>query len=379
MTPRAKLLVLTLAALATACGDAPAGPDASGWTWDLPAGLPTPVVPEDNPMSVAKFELGRRLFYDKRLSGNQTQACASCHDQSLAFTDGEAHPKGSTGEVHPRSAMSLVNVGYAATLTWANPVLRELEEQALVPMFGEFPVELGLVGYEDELLARLLADDRYPEMFRAAFPDAVEPIALGNITRALACFERALISGSSEYDRSFYGDAELSDAARRGMSLFFSETHECHHCHGGFNLSDSIRFEGYAFNDTPFHNTGLYSLDGQGAYPADNTGLHKHTGRAADMGRFKAPTLRNIALTAPYMHDGSVATLEEALDHYAAGGRTIEGGMYAGDGSQNPYKSGFVGGFTMSDQERADLVAFLESLTDWDFITDPRFADPFAE
>lgn len=377
MPPR--ILAVVLAALALACADPPDEPAPEEWTWDLPKGLPMPVVPEDNPMSVAKFELGRRLFYDKRLSGNQTQSCASCHDQALAFTDGLAHAEGSTGQIHPRSAMSLVNVAYAATLTWANPVLRELEEQALVPMFGEFPVELGLAGMEDELLARLRADEKYPEMFRAAFPDEDEPIALGTITRAIACFERALISGDSDYDRSYYGDAELSDAARRGMALFFSETHECHHCHGGFNLSDSVRFDGYAFNDAPFHNTGLYNLDGAGAYPTDNTGLFQHTGRAADMGRFKAPTLRNIALTAPYMHDGSVATLEEALDHYAAGGRKIEGGEYAGDGAQNPYKSGFVGGFEMSDQDRADLVAFLESLTDWDFITDPRFGDPFAE
>jgi cytochrome c peroxidase len=377
MPPR--IFAVVLAALAVACAEPPEDPAPEPWAWALPEGLPMPVVPADNPMSVAKFELGRRLFYDKRLSGNQTQSCASCHDQALAFTDGEAHAEGSTGQIHPRGAMSLVNVAYAATLTWANPVQRELEAQALVPMFGEFPVELGLAGMEDELLARLQADDMYPQMFRAAFLDEAEPISLDTITKALACFERALISGDSDYDRSYYAGGELSDAARRGMALFFSETHECHHCHGGFNLSDSVTFDGYAFNDTPFHNTGMYDLDGAGAYPADNIGLSQHTGRAADMGRFKAPTLRNIALTAPYMHDGSMATLEEVLDHYAAGGRTIDSGEYAGDGSQNPYKSGFVGGFEMSAQDRADLVAFLESLTDWAFITDPRFGDPFAE
>ena len=380
MSPR--IPVLALAAALAGCGDAAHSttddPAPEAWTWDLPPGLPMPVVPEDNPMSHAKFELGRRLFHDVRLSGNQTQSCATCHDQSLAFTDGKARGEGSTGEIHPRGPMSLVNVAYAATLTWANPVLRDLEEQALVPLFGEFPVELGLANMEDELLARLRADDVYPDMFRAAFPDAADPISLDGVTKAIACFERALISGDSDYDRSFHGGGDLSDAARRGMALFFSETHECHHCHGGFNFSDSVRFDGYAFNDAPFHNTGLYNLDGAGAYPPDNTGVYQHTARPADMGRFKAPSLRNIALTAPYMHDGSAATLEEALDHYAAGGREIEAGPYAGDGSMNPYKSGFVGGFTMTPQDRADLVAFLESLTDWDFVTDPRFSDPFA-
>jgi cytochrome c peroxidase len=153
---------------------------------------------------------------------------------------------------------------------------------------------------------------------------------------------------------------------------------ECHHCHTGFNFSDSTRHINTGFVSTPFHNTGLYNLDGQGSYPRGNTGVFELTGKENDMGRFRAPSLRNVALTAPYMHDGSVATLQEVINLYAAGGRNITEGEFAGDGRRNPHKSGFVSGFNISDQSKADLVAFLESLTDERFIQNPRFSDPFS-
>jgi cytochrome c peroxidase len=162
------------------------------------------------------------------------------------------------------------------------------------------------------------------------------------------------------------------------MDLFFSERLECFHCHGGFNFSDAVDHARLPEPERAFHNTGLYNVDGNGAYPPGDRGLLALTGNPADMGRFKAPTLRNIAVTAPYMHDGSIATLEEVIDHYAEGGRTIASGPDAGVGSASPLKDPFVSGFVLSDRERADLVAFLESLTDESFLTDPRFSDPFA-
>ncbi|MBM4364440.1 MAG: di-heme enzyme, partial [Deltaproteobacteria bacterium] len=152
---------------------------------------------------------------------------------------------------------------------------------------------------------------------------------------------------------------------------------ECSHCHGGFAFTDSVTFTTLAFDEMPFHNTGLYNLGGDGTYPPDNHGLLGFTDVASDMGRFKAPTLRNIAVTAPYMHDGSIATLDGVLDHYAAGGRTISSGEHAGVGSRNPYKDPLVAGFTLTAERRADLVAFLEALTDEEFLTDPRLADPW--
>jgi cytochrome c peroxidase len=349
------------------------------WDWGLPPGIPAPRVPADNAMSAAKVELGRRLFYDVRLSGNQTQSCGSCHLQELAFTDGMAVSTGSTGDVTARGSMSLANVAYNPVQTWANPALVSLEDQALVPMFGEHPVELGLANMEDELVARLRAEPLYPDLFAEAFPGEADPISVPNTVRAIAAFERTLLSFDSPYDRYFYrGDrAALSEAALRGLDLFNSERLECFHCHGGFNFTDGVMHGGTRIPEIQFHNTGLYNIDGRGGYPPENRGLYEHTGDARDMGRFRAPTLRNITRTAPYMHDGSVADLDAVLDHYAAGGRTIEDGPYAGVGSESPLKNIFLHGFTLSPDERADVMALLASLTDETFLTDPRFSDPW--
>jgi cytochrome c peroxidase len=332
----------------------------------------------DNPMTAAKVELGRRLFYDPRLSVNGKQSCASCHEQGRAFTDGKARAVGTTGEVHPRSSMSIVNIAYTPVLTWANPNMKQLERQALVPMFGEHPVELGLSGKENELLAKLKAEPRYQTMFPAAFPGAADPVSIDNVTRAIAAFERTLISGDSPYDRYLNGQqTAISTSAKRGEALFFSERLECFHCHGGFNFSQTTDHEGKAFAEIEFHNTGLYNLDGKGAFPKDNQGTYDITQRPEDIGRFRAPTLRNIAVTAPYMHDGSIPTLEAVLDHYAAGGRTIRAGQYKGVGRDNPNKSSFVKGFRLTPQEKRDVLNFLRSLTDDGLLRDPRFSDPW--
>ncbi|MEM9598737.1 MAG: MbnH family di-heme enzyme, partial [Acidobacteriota bacterium] len=351
----------------------------SDYDWDLPAGFPRPRVPQDNPMTEAKVELGRYLFYDTRLSGNGQQSCASCHRQELAFTDGLPVAVGSTGEQHPRNSMALVNVAYNAALTWAHPELEILEDQIPIPMFGSHPVELGITGHEDDVLDRLRGAEVYGPLFQQAFPGDIDPVGWENIVDALASFTRALISGNSPYDRFSYGgdhDA-LSPSALRGMDLFLSEDFECHHCHGGFNFSVATAHQTTVFLEKLFHNTGLYDV-GDGAYPQGDQGAFDVTHLPEDTGKFRPPTLRNVAVTAPYMHDGSIATLEEVLDTYAAGGRHVVEGPNAGDGRRNPYKSGFVPGFPMSEQEKQDLLAFLHALTDESFLTDPRFADPFG-
>jgi len=348
-------------------------------TIEAPTGFPPQRLSPDNPYSLEKARLGRYLFYDRRLSGNETQSCGSCHQQSRAFTDGRATGLGSTREDHPRGPMSLANVGYFSALTWANPVQRELERQALVPLFGERPVELGLVGREAEMLDRLRRDRRYQQMFPRAFPADADPFTVANVTRAIAMFERTLVSADSPFDRFSRGDTTaMSESAQRGNQLFFSERLECFHCHGGYAFTDSVVSANSAFDETAFHNTGLYNVDARGAYPSQSTGVRDVTGRDEDMGRFRAPTLRNIAVTAPYMHDGSIATLDGVIDHYAAGGRTIASGPNAGVGRDNPLKSGFITGFTLTEQERRDLIAFLEALTDERFLHDPRYADPFG-
>jgi cytochrome c peroxidase len=357
--------------------------DADGpppYDWNLPKGFAVPKVPEDNPMTAEKVALGRRIFYDKRLSKNETQSCASCHLQSLAFTDGLAQPVGSTGMLHPRSSMSLANMAYAATLTWANPLLLTLERQAQIPIFGQDPVELGTTSASD-LEARFKAVPLYVELFAKAFPGDAEPITLDHLLKALGSFQRTLISGRSPYDRWVQEDDQsaISAAAKRGYALFHSEKLECFHCHVGFLLTDHTTWTGKFFGDRPYHNTGLYNIDGAGAYPAPNTGVEGVTHVPSDMGRFKAPTLRNIAVTAPYMHDGSIATLDEVLDHYVAGGRTIASGPNAGNGSQNPLKNSLIVPLVdVTPADRADLLEFLRSLTDQDFLTNPAFSDPWV-
>ncbi len=388
---RALILAAVAAAACTAATppdprvDAEVGPNS--YEWRLPPGFPRPVVPPENPMSAAKVELGRHLFYDRRLSSGGHFACATCHRQELAFTDGRARSLGATGTLHPRGAMSLVGVAYNDSFAWADPSLRSLEDQARVPMFNRDPVELDVEGDGTAMVARLARDPRYEAMFTDAFPThgPGERISVDTVIQAIAAFERTLISGDSAYDRRVRLDQRdaMSEAAKRGTRLFFEERVGCFHCHSGFNFSGPTTASPQRRRlelDAAFHNTGLYNLGRRGGlYPEDNIGLAEHTGRRRHVGRFRAPTLRNVALTAPYMHDGSIATLEGVIEHYAAGGRTIEAGPYAGVGRDNPRKSPLVKGFRLTGTDGADLVAFLESLTDESFVTDPRFSNPFVD
>lgn len=345
------------------------GQDHAVFTWDLPPGWPTPRVPASNPMTIAKVTLGRWLFYDTALSGNGTQACAACHDQAHAFADSRPRAIGSTGQRHARGSMSLVNVAYASTLTWSNPDMKMLEDQALVPMFGDQPIELGLPPRDSAWLARLRVRPEYRRMFSAAFGDSSDPFTVTNVTKALASFERSIVSARSPYDRYIDGDEQaISPSARRGEQLYFSPRLGCFRCHGSFTLSQPPDFDGRTDverGEAPlFQNNGLYAYPGSIREPGPHSGVFAVTRQPLDLGKFKPPTLRNIAVTAPYMHDGSLASLDEVLDHYARGGR------------EHPTKSSIVRGFSLSLSERGDLLAFLNSLTDEALLADPRFADP---
>lgn len=369
-------------ALAAEAGHSPAAASALvpvSFDIGLPDWAPPPLEPSTNRLNAAKAELGRRLFYDVRLSSTQTKSCATCHEQKLAFTDGLAVSPGVTGQHTPRNSMSLANVAYAPVLTWSNPLLHSLEQQAPVPLLGQDPVELGMAGLDDDLKQRLAAEPVYRDLFPKAFPELNGEISLATVVRALSAFQRTIISMDAPYDRYRYkGDVDaVSEAAIRGEALFFSEKFECHHCHNNFNMNDNVIHARAPHPEIAFHNTGLYNIDGKGGYPKGNTGIAELTERPEDMGRFKAPSLRNVEVTAPYMHDGSIATLEDVIDHYAAGGRTISYGPYAGVGRDNPLKSSFVPGFEVTGQEKADLIAFLKSLTDENFLNNPRYSDPW--
>ena len=360
MSWRAKILALFALVALAGCD--------SSYRWNLPEKFPRPPVPADNPMTPAKVALGRALFYDTRLSVNGEMSCGSCHRQELAFTDGKPVAVGTTGERHRLGAMSLVNVAYNPRLTWANPLVGSLEHQALVPMFSEKPVEMGLAGREQELLAKLRDDEAMRKMFTDAFPDDGEPVTLDHITKAIASFERTILSANSPFDRYMRGDEKaLSPEALRGLDLFFSERLECFHCHGGFNFTDSSRHGAQDAMALPYHHTGLYDWDGKGGYQPGNNGVYDITGDPRDIGRFRAPTLRNIAVTAPYMHDGSVETLDNVLTHYAAGGRF-----------RSKLTSEFLPGFILTKTEKADVIAFLNALTDETVLKDPALSDPHS-
>jgi cytochrome c peroxidase len=329
------------------------------YDWALPKGFPRPLVPKDNPMSAAKVALGKTLFFDADLSFNQSTACASCHQPEFAFSEPQKTAVGPTGQRHRRNTQSLVNVAYNSNLTWAHSGLNQLEQQILIPMFSENPVELGITGHENEVLQRFKSQS-YTKLFEHAFDDS--HVDFDRIVKALASYVRSLTSFASPFDEYAYqnNDDAMSDAAKRGMALFFSEKVECFHCHGGFNFSQSSQHESQRLDLRPFHNTGLYNVDDKGAYPVYDQGLIEVTLQPQDMGKFRAPTLRNIEVSAPYMHDGSLATLKDVIEFYAAGGR--------GHGTTSPFKSVFVAGFDLKLQQKQDLIAFLHSLTDRQFL-----------
>lgn len=350
---------------------------------ELPAHISTPAIPEYNPLTEQKIKLGRFLFYEKDLSANQTQSCSSCHFQALAFSDAVATPFGSTGHQLTRNSQGLANVVYHSTFTWSNNGFLELEDQLNVPIRADNPIELGVTDSEiEEVLARFDNDPDYVAMFAEAFPDSDSGASINKIIFSLASFLRTMISANSAYDQYLLGDTTaLTEQQKLGFSLFNGEKFECFHCHTGNNFSVSYR-DSNTTEDTiqyPFFNNGLYNVDGQGSYPSEDQGLYDLTLDPADRGMFRPQSLRNIELTAPYMHDGSIATLREVIEHYARGGRLIENGPNAGDGNLSPLKSGLILPFETTDEEIDAVIAFLESLTDYEFINNPKFSDPFEE
>lgn len=281
---------------------------ATPWEWRLPTGFPPPPVPADNPMSVEKVELGRRLFHDTRLSGNGTVSCASCHFEDQAFSDGRTSSPGATGQPTHRNAPGLLNLAWMSTYTWANPALTSLERQAEVPLFGDDPVEMGVTdANRAEVLARLSSDSEYPALFQAAFPQRPAPIDFTTVIQSLATFQRSLVSSPSRYDRFVAGQGELGQQERQGMALFFGEG-GCAQCHGGFNFSDHVAGQPVRFHDAAIHGVA------DTAFP--NRGLLELTGSPTDRNHFRAPSLRHVAQTAPYMHDGRYPDLKTVLAEY---------------------------------------------------------------
>jgi len=334
-------------------------------------------VAEEPDAEVYKVELGRHLFYERRLSLEENRSCGLCHEAALGFTDGFVRAVGTTDALHPRNTLTLTNVGRRESLTWVSGAPESLEEQLLVPLLGEHPVEMGMADVIDEVVDAFRNDAVYRELFPSAFPEEPEPFTVARLAEAIAAFERTLVSETAPFDRYVDGDSDAVDeSARRGLDLFFSHRLRCGGCHAGPDL-DQPTEDGTVVARHGWFNTGLYDVDGQGAYPDHGHGRFEVTGLEEDMGRFRTPTLRNVELTGPYYHDGSGATLADVIANYAAGGRHVISGPNPGDGRDNPHKSDLVRGFEISEQEALDLEAFLRSLTDWEMIEDPAFADPW--
>jgi cytochrome c peroxidase len=278
--------------------------------------------------------------------------------------------------------MSLANVGYFPTLTWGNPQIESLEAQALIPIFREQPEEMGMAGKQALLLKRLRAEPRYQKLFTEVFPDKARAapadlFSMSTVTKALASFQRTLLSFNSPYDRYKYGDDKkaISPPAQRGEALFRRGKMGCYRCHGSLYFTDNVKHARMEVPEQGFHNTGLYNENDKGTYPPGHAGIADFTGRDEDMGKFRTPSLRNVALTAPYMHDGSIATLEEVIRiHYAKKGRAVHGGK-----QPNPLRSRLIDGFQVSDREVRDLVAFLKCLTDDSFVKNPKLSNPWPQ
>jgi cytochrome c peroxidase len=296
------------------------------WDFELPPGFPLPVVPPDNPMTTERVALGQRLFEDPRLSATGAYSCASCHDPARAFTDGRPVAIGATGERHERNTPSLLNVAYNASYGWTDQGLTTLERQHLVPLTSHAPLEMG---FGTAQLAALAGDPTFVATFRKAFDD--EPLGPDTVVKALAAYVRTLIRADSAYDRYLMWDERdaLTADARTGMGLFFSERFACSGCHASFNLSGPVRHAGFPERaDT--------AVDAAPVFHVNQVG-------GSSLG-YRAPALRAVARTAPYMHDGSLETLDEVLSFYAAGGAER------------------LPGFDLTDRERTALIAFLHAL-----------------
>jgi len=319
--------------------------------------FPNPAIPTDNPLTIEGVKLGRMLFYESKLSRTNTQSCASCHKQEFAFSDTNKFSFGVSGQTGTRQSMSVVNMAWNKNAFFWDGRSDSLRHQTLIPI--EDPLEM-----EEDLsnvIAKLKADDLYINQFRRAFN--TENISPRLMSLALEQFLHSIVSNRSKFDKVLAGQASLTSNEERGRFLYFNEFNpffpaqsgaDCRHCHGGDN-----------FENDRYMNNGL---DADASFT--DFGRELSTGNIADRAKFKVPTLRNIELTPPYMHDGRFQTLEQVIDHYNTGmdsSSTIEG----------HFLQILPTGLQLTTQDKADLLAFLKTLTDEELITDPRYSDPF--
>ena len=322
------------------------------YSLEIPSSLPPIDVPPDNPLTEEGVSLGRMLFYEPLLSRDGSQSCASCHLQATGFSDPNQFSTGIDGDQGERNAMALINIAWSDELNWDGSSIN-LEDQAFEPITN--PVEM-----HDTWLNvsnKLNAHSEYPDLFKAAFN--IDQIDSNYVVKAIAQFERTLISGNSKWDKWYRGEVSLTEQELRGWDLFnvdrtdFSAGADCFHCHTAPH-----------FTDFTFHNNGLDSDEN-----FSDLGLYETTGSDVDKAKFKTPTLRNIEVTGPYMHDGRFSTLEEVIEHYNSGGHASS--------TVSPLMKNIGDGLLLSPEDKQALIAFLRTLTDEEFLNNSKFSSPF--
>lgn len=343
-----------------------------------------PLYQKAPPPHTALEQLGRYLFFDPRLSATGTKSCSSCHDPNLAFSDGYRRSPGIYADPATRNAPSLINTAHLRALNWANPNITTFQAQMIHPLFSDTPSEMGLqsnadyplpylitdhVGMPfDAVLKRLQNDSIYIQLFKESWNTPPEKWTQNQVIEAISAYEKTLISYNSPYDAWLKGDkTALSPDAEAGRQLFFSRRLGCGKCHSGVLLTDG-----------KMYNIGLYHLNSQGAYPTEDQGLFEETHQDTDRGKFRTPSLRNVTLTKPYFHDGSIADISQVIRIFANGGQVITNGPLAGDGRKNPHKSEWVQPFILQAEEERQILLFLESLTDSTIVTNNWFQNPFT-
>lgn len=313
--------------------------------------LPPPEIPNDNPMTVEGIELGRKLFYDPILSGDNTLACAGCHNSSHSFSDTVDFSIGIDGGPGGRNAMPIFNLAwnFSNKFFWDGRAT-SIEDQASQPVIN--PVEMHDTW--PNAISKIQNDPNYPDLFKNVFGIDANEITTDYVIKAIAQFERTLISGNSKFDKYLMGQATLTTSELSGLDIFMTETGDCFHCHG--SATNPL------WTDNQFHNNAIDSVFA-------DSGLAAVTKNSADLGKFKTPSLRNLIYTAPYMHDGRFATLDEVIMHYSTG--------LVHSPTDDPLMLHLPqGGAQFTPQEMIDLKAFLLTLSDPDFVANPDFQAP---
>ena len=324
-------------------------PDPTPHELSIPQGFGDYYRNPDNPLTLEGISLGRKLFYDPILSDGNRQSCASCHNQSKGFSDPRrVSPGAAPGAIGKRNAMALINLAWRREFFWDGSSF-SLEHQALDPVSN--PVEMNLPW--PKAIQKLKAHEEYPLLFERAF--GVQDFDSTHVVKAIAQFEKTLISANSKYDKYLRGEATLTDKERLGLDLFNSERADCFHCHNGIT-----------FTDNSFRNNGLQST-------VRDSGLGGVNGNPRDIAKFKVVTLRNIGFTAPYMHDGRFQTLEQVINFYSDSvnqqSPNIDPVMLKSNREN--------GSLNLTDEEKEALIAFLNTLNDSSFVEDEKFSNPF--